>query len=1200
MKRFAYCTSIALLAILAVVSTFHAQTSTVYEYFEEPELFNGNYCVSFDDAQNLLAESFTIAAYVNVGNGVGRHPFVSHETSNQRGFWFGSEEGKLYFQAYEELGIRHEVSAELSLPINQWVFVVAKYNTATGTIQLEQDGHIVQSQSGVSDIRQNSQPVRLGCYPAAPPTSDYYLNGQMQGTTFYTGASLGVTLTVPSAPSSAPPTPTPEPSTTETPAGKGGNSDADFEFFVDAPQTFEGNRCVDFANADNIFTGNFTISTQVYLTQEKERHIIISQERDGDRGLVFDIYQGKPGLQIYSSPDNKVNVDANKSVPLNTWTELTATFEDGTVTIHMNGEEVGRMENIQPMRSSTAPTQIGCYLYNGSNSHYLEGQLQKLYLFDSAKEIIPAVTPEPTATPDPSATPPPTGDGDYNEHVGSPGDYNGSCNVIEETDDLLANNWTFSAWVRPLEAQERHPIMTKQGNEERGVVIEIFEGKLAIELWKDGSASVELESDADVPVGKWTHIAVKLEGGTITLWVNGAESASQSAVGPVASNNQNINLACYEWNNENRWYLSGQLQDVSITDSAVEIEQGTKPSDQLPATPKAVYEEFVGTVEVFDGTTCTTIDDSADIFAGNWTAEFQFRMSQAQGRHPLFSDEQEGSRGLLFSIEENIDDPSKKELVLQVYSDNFTGTEVVGEADIPVGEWGHAVVSYNNGTVRIYYNGQLIANQSGVQTAQPPSKAPLNVGCYTYNSDNQSNFLGEITNARFYAEATTIQTPGTTPIPPAEAAAPTPVGYERGHVKIVDGNLVADNDRPLRGEHVVFAPVEGDPNSISNGWSREYMYDKDLWRVIRDTYRLNTVRLMMSRPPQNWFNGPGNDCGPDAYRCYALSYTHPNGKTTLQIMDDMVQIAADLGMYIVIDYHPVLGHDKGDARIWWGTVAPRYKDHTHVIYELINEPWSVPSYPSDLVDFEQELYQQIRAVAPNTHIIAWSFANNRSDISVAVGQGGDIDYSNASVGFHPYEWPEAAGELAAMKNSITSLRQSYPVIATEIGGDRKARVQDMEEMGISWIGLDNIRGLPGLENETEFPDVHGVDEVTWEADPDAVDKVDDQPIETPNQAPTLESLVDQASKTGDIISLQLSAADADGDALTYSATGLPEGLQIDVTSGLVSGRIRGGVGIYTINVIVTDGADSAQGSFLWTVNYGPMYIPMVFAGDSVQ
>lgn len=1198
MKRFLCFAGVMLATLLIVTSNIHAQ-SAVYQFFDQSEQFDGSQCQSFDDTQGLFNDSFTITMYVSVSNLEGRHAFFAKSTAANRGIWVGIDDKRLYVEAYEDALAGNFIYAPTEFPVNRWVFVTVKYNAQNGTIQVEQDGEIVRIKTGVSSINQNSEPGYLGCYIPVPGTQyEYFLTGKLQGVRFYADADLNVAQPTPDgSPQNPTPEPTDDPVATSTPTPdpsdddpprNGGDSDAVIDLYSDEPAAFTDRECQLIDNAADVFADNFTINAQVKPTREQFRHVIVSQEVLGDRGLVFMIQDGKPVLQIHSTNADSEFVEGTQEVPLNVWSELTATYSDGTVTLELNGVEVARQENVPAMRASTAPTRAGCYLFDeGTNRWYMEGEIQNLRLYDSATTITPEITPTPTPEPDPNATPNPADSGEV--HTGSPGSYGGTCNTIDGTETMLTGDWTVSAYVRLFEEQDRHPIIAKEGNEERGMLLEFDEGKVTLQVYADGSIDpVVLQHDSVIPLNVWTHVAARYSNGFLSLWVNGTEVAGKADVAPVATNDQNLNLGCYEWNEEFKWYLFGQLQDVTFVDSAVDITQGTVPSDELPPAPTAVYEEFPGTVEVFNGTTCTTIDDSADIFAGNWTAEFQFRMTQAQGRQPIFSDMQSGTggRGLLFSVEENELDPSQKELVLEIFSDDFTGQEIIGDRNIPVGEWVHASVSYNNGTVRMYVDGVLVASQSGVPPVQYPNSAPLRVGCYYYDSEFSYNFVGEMSNARFYSEATN-PTPGTTPIPPASAAGPAPVGYERGRVTIVGGNLVTENGRPIRGEHMVFANGISPGFENSNGWSLELMYDRQLIRSIRDNYKLNAWRLMMSRPPQNWGGGPGNDCSPPGYRCYSLDYVHPNGKTTLQVMDDIVKIMADLGMYLVIDYHPVLGHDKGDASLWWSRVAPRYKDHTHVIYELINEPWNEPSYPGDLVDFEESLYTQVRAAAPDTHIIVWSFPNTRTDMSVAVGQGSDIDYTNASVGFHPYDWPTDAGGLTATKESISTFRQSYPIISTEIGGDRLDRVRDMEELGISWIGLDNVKGLPGLENAS---DTHGIEDVFWDADPDAVDKT--APQEPTNQAPLLSPLTDQISLVGDTISIQIAASDPDGNALIFSTDGLPPGLTIDATTGLITGRIAGPAAAYTVLVSVSDGAESSSNTFTWTIQPGPLYLPM--------
>ncbi|MEZ4629609.1 MAG: putative Ig domain-containing protein [Deinococcales bacterium] len=89
---------------------------------------------------------------------------------------------------------------------------------------------------------------------------------------------------------------------------------------------------------------------------------------------------------------------------------------------------------------------------------------------------------------------------------------------------------------------------------------------------------------------------------------------------------------------------------------------------------------------------------------------------------------------------------------------------------------------------------------------------------------------------------------------------------------------------------------------------------------------------------------------------------------------------------------------------------------------------------------------------------------------------------------------------------------------------------------------------------------------------------------TANQAPTITKPADQSTVMGASASLAISASDADGDALSYSATGLPTGLSINASTGLISGTVSAAASSYPVSVSVTDPANtSAQTSFIWTI-----------------
>ena len=99
---------------------------------------------------------------------------------------------------------------------------------------------------------------------------------------------------------------------------------------------------------------------------------------------------------------------------------------------------------------------------------------------------------------------------------------------------------------------------------------------------------------------------------------------------------------------------------------------------------------------------------------------------------------------------------------------------------------------------------------------------------------------------------------------------------------------------------------------------------------------------------------------------------------------------------------------------------------------------------------------------------------------------------------------------------------------------------------------------------------------------DQLDSVTAQ-IETPNTPPTISSPGDQSGETGESVSLSIAASDADGDVLTFSATGLPSGLGINPGSGLISGAPTA-AGSHSVTVIVSDGTDSASTTFNWSVS----------------
>jgi VCBS repeat-containing protein len=128
------------------------------------------------------------------------------------------------------------------------------------------------------------------------------------------------------------------------------------------------------------------------------------------------------------------------------------------------------------------------------------------------------------------------------------------------------------------------------------------------------------------------------------------------------------------------------------------------------------------------------------------------------------------------------------------------------------------------------------------------------------------------------------------------------------------------------------------------------------------------------------------------------------------------------------------------------------------------------------------------------------------------------------------------------------------------------------------------------------PDFNGTDTITYTVtDPDGGTSTGTITVTvTPvNDAPAVSAtpLPDRADVDGATVSIRAAGGftDPDGDALTYTATGLPAGLTIDPATGVIGGTIDRSAsqvagGVYTITVTVADSnGETASDSFVLTV-----------------
>jgi hypothetical protein len=92
--------------------------------------------------------------------------------------------------------------------------------------------------------------------------------------------------------------------------------------------------------------------------------------------------------------------------------------------------------------------------------------------------------------------------------------------------------------------------------------------------------------------------------------------------------------------------------------------------------------------------------------------------------------------------------------------------------------------------------------------------------------------------------------------------------------------------------------------------------------------------------------------------------------------------------------------------------------------------------------------------------------------------------------------------------------------------------------------------------------------------------------------PRLTNPGNQTSVVGSTVGLQLAGSDPYGQAVTYSATGLPPGLTLGSSSGFITGAGTT-AGTYAVTASVFDGRLSASQLFTWTMSPPPVAAPTI-------
>ena len=365
-------------------------------------------------------------------------------------------------------------------------------------------------------------------------------------------------------------------------------------------------------------------------------------------------------------------------------------------------------------------------------------------------------------------------------HSGRALSFDGGTDMVTVPDHAsldLTNAFTIESWVKPDSLNDWRMVLLKEAPPSTLAygLYASSNGARQPSAWTQGGVVL---GPGSTSVGAWTHLATTYENGTMRLYVNGQLVASNSSVpasqpssGPLRIGGTSI------WASET---FDGLIDDVRIYGRAlsaaeIQTDRDTPVADPPDDGPQPALELTFGEGAGSVAQDTSGNDHDGGITGAAWTTQghngnaLSFDGVDDRVTVPDHADLDLGST---FTIESWIKPdtlagwrtavlkeapPNTLSYGLYASADGgpipnawTAGGAVLSPEGLTVGAWSHLATTYDNGTMRIYINRQLVATQTGIP-APPASAGPLQIGGNSIW--DFEDFDGLIDDVRIYREA---------------------------------------------------------------------------------------------------------------------------------------------------------------------------------------------------------------------------------------------------------------------------------------------------------------------------------------------------------------------------------------------------------------------------------------------------------------